>query len=533
MQPEHLEHSQLEHFDCLIILPIHLFEIHKDITYDKLFIVEHPLFFTEYIYHINKLILHRASMKSYAKETKAEYIECSKYEKKVVEIFKKYKTIAIYDPINHTIYNDYLELAKKYHKEFIVLKNPNFICSMEDLLEYKDKYKKPSHKTFYIYFRKKYNILLKNTSPIGGKWSFDKENRLKFPDSYKETKITKYKSSILSEAIQYAKYIAHDAVLDYIDEVEPFYLPFTREETKKYFNNFIKNKLYNFGPYEDAARDDVVFGYHSVLSPLLNIGLICPDYIIDKVSKADCRIESKEGYIRQLFWREYCRFMYIIYRDELLGEANWKGGTGGTSGAGKTSRTGGTSKTNKAKSYFVADESLNKYWFNCSVKTGMSNIDSCLTKFKKYGYLHHIERLMHVGNFMLLNNISPDDVYAWFMMFIDAYPWVMIPNVYGMSQYVPGPFMMTRPYFSSSNYIKNMSNFKSGEIVLKIKDKKDLIVKSFDVWDALFYRFISFNKNKLLKNYATANFVKLWKKKSASEQISILYLANLYTECYL
>jgi deoxyribodipyrimidine photolyase-related protein len=118
-------------------------------------------------------------------------------------------------------------------------------------------------------------------------------------------------------------------------------------------------------------------------------------------------------------------------------------------------------------------------------------------------------------------------------MFIDAYPWVMIPNVYGMSQYVPGPFMMTRPYFSSSNYIKNMSNFKSGEIVLKIKDKKDLIVKSFDVWDALFYRFISFNKNKLLKNYATANFVKLWKKKSASEQISILYLANLYTECYL
>jgi deoxyribodipyrimidine photolyase-related protein len=96
---------------------------------------------------------------------------------------------------------------------------------------------------------------------------------------------------------------------------------------------------------------------------------------------------------------------------------------------------------------------------------------------RETGYCHHIERLMIAGNFMLLNEFAPDEVYRWFMeMFIDAYDWVMVPNVYGMSQFADGGLMATKPYISGSNYVLKMSNHAKGSWQ--------------EAWDALFWRFI-------------------------------------------
>ena len=213
------------------------------------------------------------------------------------------------------------------------------------------------------------------------------------------------------------------------------------------------------------------------------------------------KIESVEGYIRQLFWREYCRYIYVFKIEELT----------------------------KDPQYFTMNkQKLSPDWFNCSVRTLMPNVDNCIEKFAKYGYLHHIERLMCIGNFMLLTEIKPEHVFEWFMMFVDAYPWVMYPNVYGMSQFSSGTIMMKRPYFSSSNYIKKMSNYKGEEISITPK----LTVDTFEIWDALYYRFIDNNKNKLSKIYATASAVKTWKNKSAAERNQLLYLANLYLKKY-
>ncbi len=94
---------------------------------------------------------------------------------------------------------------------------------------------------------------------------------------------------------------------------------------------------------------------------------------------------------------------------------------------------------------------------------------------------------MVLGNFMLLCEIDPDEVYAWFMeLFIDAYDWVMVPNVYGMSQYADGGLITTKPYISSSNYIRKMSNFPAGEWC--------------DTWDALYWRFVDKHKSFFKKN---------------------------------
>jgi len=147
-------------------------------------------------------------------------------------------------------------------------------------------------------------------------------------------------------------------------------------------------------------------------------------------------------------------------------------------------------KSNKKK--------LPSSWY--SQTTNIDIIDDMIYKVKKYAYLHHIERLMIMGNFAFICQIKPSDIYDWFMIcFIDAYEWVMIPNVYGMSQYsLTSISMMTKPYLSSSNYIKKMSDYKKEGW--------------FPIWDALYWNFIYTNKDTLKKIYGTAFQVKLIEK---------------------
>ena len=495
-------------YDCLIILPNQLFAFPAHVVkYKKIIVVEHPLYFTKYNYHINKLILHRASMKLYAKKMKAQYVDCADYDTSIKTIFKKYTNIAMFDPVDHDISKEF----NKYNKDIAILDNPNFICELSDLVAYGKKVgtKNISHSSFYIFFRMKFNMLVKNKlEPIGGKWSFDVENRLKFPVNYQEkktpTRYTQQELKFMEEARKYATKLLSKAAKQYISKVEPFYLPISENGAMNQFLDFVNDKLDNFGPYEDAMRSDVNFGYHSVLSPVLNIGLLDPEVMVNVVSRAHrehgFKIESVEGYVRQLFWREYCRFIYMIKIENL---------------------------TNKNTFFPMNKRKLNPKWFDCSIKTEMPNVDNCIAKFAKYGYLHHIERLMCIGNFMLLSEINPDHVFDWFMMFVDAYPWVMYPNVYGMSQFSSGPIMMKRPYFSASNYIKKMSNYKGSELVIS-----GLSINTFEIWDALYYRFIDNNKNKLAKIYATASAVTFWKKKSTTERNHLLYIANEYLKKY-
>ena len=164
---------------------------------------------------------------------------------------------------------------------------------------------------------------------------------------------------------------------------------------------------------------------------------------------------------------------------------------------------------------------INERWWNGT--TDIKPIDSIIHKIIKYAYAHHIERLMYLGNFMLLCFIDPKDVYKIFMEWtIDAYDWVMVPNIFGMSQYSTS-IMMTRPYFSSSNYINKMSTFK----------KSSLENSWSDIWDALYYNFINKHQEIFKKNYAIAQQVKNWNNKTDSEQKIIIKKANDYIKSLL
>jgi deoxyribodipyrimidine photolyase-related protein len=228
----------------------------------------------------------------------------------------------------------------------------------------------------------------------------------------------------------------------------------------------------------------------------MNIGLITDTQVVDISYKFYLKnikkisIQSFEGFIRQVIgWRNYVYTLYHLEYETLY-------------------------ESNQLKHHNNIND---KFWLG---ETGILPIDSIINKIVKYSYAHHIERLMYLGNFMLLCLIEPKQVYNMFMEWtIDAYDWVMIPNIFGMSQFADGGLMMTRPYFSSSNYLLKMSDYKRGDW-------------TFD-WDSIYYYFINKHKSFLLKNYATANLVRIWNLKTKKNKENILNHAKKIKKIFI
>ena len=460
----------------ILVFPIHLFDkndllLNADSNTQK-YIIEDPIYFTKYDQHKLKLILHRASMKKYAEKYNLTYIEFNKAD----SFYKNNKkTIICYDPVDH----DLLKKLKKYTKVDLY-ETPEFITSYEDLQIFNEKHKdkKFIHDSqFYRWQRDRLNILKNN------KLSLDSENRKPFVKNQKEVLIIKNNSSkYVEEARKYVeKHFSNN-----FGSSENFFYPIDHEEANEWLHNFIKHRFKLFGDYEDAIGSNINFGFHSVLSPILNIGLLTDQDVLDEVLKVQNKIplNSFEGFIRQIIgWKNTMRYFYEFYYTKQF-------------------------ETNKLNH----KRKLSKHFWEGT--TTIPIIDDTIKKLHSTGYLHHIERLMVMGNFMLICEIDPDDVFKWFMLTIDAYQWVMVPNIYGMSQYADGGLMMTRPYFSSSNYILKMSDYKKGDWC--------------EIWDALYYRFIHKNHDMLKKIYATSRNVYHWDNKSKSEQDKLLETANKY-----
>jgi deoxyribodipyrimidine photolyase-related protein len=512
-----------------IILPNQLFENNILLLNlsKTIYLVEDSTYFTKYSFHKMKLIMHRASMKFYydylntidKANKKIIYLNHDKFDYDT--IFSKHNIIHIYDPIDHNLMKKFNKLSSKYNVLLNTYDNPLFIETKDELQSYYDSLKSHTNyihdNGFYKWQRIRLNILVdKNDKPLFGKLSFDHDNRKTFDDKYKKeipkepSLITDIDSNTISYLSEAKKYVEKNWP-DNFGETEHYIYPVNFLSAKILVKQFIKFKLKTFGKYEDATDSEINFGSHSVLSSSLNIGLISIKYVLEKIIKTfnKLNLEQKkkmipnvEGFIRQLIgWRSYVRFIYVFHGKEMI-ESN----------------------------QFNHQNKISQNWFNST--TGIYPIDSIITKVNKIAYAHHIERLMYLGNFALISKINPKEIYDWFMIcFIDSYEWVMVPNIMGMSQYSSDNIkMMTRPYFSSSNYIKNMSNFK-----LNKYDKINIGSKSYywnEIWDALYYNFIKDNKNILKKIYSTAYAVAHWDKKSQSEQKELIKIAKDYLNSY-
>lgn len=491
-----------ESINIFVIFPTQLYknidQIKKHHAY-YVYLVEEEIYFTKYDIHKLKIAYHRATMKKYQDYLLSKNINITYFNFNQDYFIKlKNHNVYIYNPVDHDIIDKFNKFSIKYKFKLTILESHNFITTHEELSNYHQKIfkKKFAHNSsFYRWQRKQLNIMV----PIGTKYklSYDDENKEPFDNNLQKDIFVpkKIKNKYVSESIKYVnKYFKNNIGL-----LDNFIYPIDHKGAQKWLDNFIKTRFAKFGTYEDAFDDKIKFGFHSVLSPLLNVGLITDSDILEKILplKSKIPMNSYEGYIRQLIgWKQGVRYLYEFHYKEF-----------------------------KNRNFLKSKNKISdKFW---SGTTGIPPVDTCIKKALEYGYLHHIERLMILGNFFLITMVDPDDVFKWFMEFVsmDAYQWVMYPNIYGMVTYADGGFMMSRPYFSSSSYIKKMSNYNTCDDTIKLNN---IEYRWDDVWDALYYNFINTHYDMLKKNYFTARNASHWKNKSISDKKQLLSLAKLY-----
>lgn len=476
-----------------LVFPHQLFESNPCIDRErKVYLIEEYLFFNQYKFHKIKLAYHRSTMKFYQsflhnQGITVEYIQ-SQSElhdfRKLATYLKEQGVVKIHFC---EVVDDWLsQRIKNSGIETMIYQTPMFLNSRNDIKDYFADKKRFYQTDFYIDQRKKRNILVdKLKKPIGGKWSFDVENRKKYPKEKIPPQLIQIsKNDYDIEAENYiSKYYSHN-----YGELG-FKYPSTFQEARTWLKDFLKNRLSEFGIYEDAIIENESTLNHSILTPMLNNGLLTPQFVLDETlqyaAENEIPLNSLEGFMRQIIgWREYIRAVYLLKGRQERTKNFWK-------------------FTRKIPSSFY------------SGTTNIEPIDSTIAKVLQTGYNHHIERLMILGNFMLLAEIDPDDVYQWFMeMYIDAYDWVMVPNVYGMSQFADGGLMATKPYISGSNYLFKMSDFKKGAWS--------------KIWDALFWNFMDKQRDFSLSNPRIGMLVHMFDKMPVEKRTNYLAMAENY-----
>jgi deoxyribodipyrimidine photolyase-related protein len=464
-------------------------------------LVEEYLFFKQYPFHKQKLAFHRASMKKYEAFLKTagktvKYIDAIQVESEVQKNISCIKTayspkvIHVFDLVDNWLEKRLKKACSEHKITLTIHPSPQFLTTKAELENYFAERKRFFQTDFYIDQRKKRKILVDGKNkPLGGKWSFDAENRKKYPPK-KMVPHTSFElfDSYYQEAFTYVE--SHFS--QNVGNLNRSYLyPTDFEQANTWFMRFLEGRFLEFGVYEDAivARETVL--HHSVLTPMLNAGLITPSEIVEKTleyaANHDIPLNSLEGFIRQVVgWREFIRSMY-----ELRGTQQ------------------------RTTNYWHFSRPIPaSFWTGT---TGIDPIDQTIKKLQESAYCHHIERLMVLGNFMLLCEFNPDEVYEWFMVFfIDAYDWVMVPNVYGMSQFADGGTFATKPYISSSNYLLKMSDYKRGSWC--------------ETWDALFWNFMDKQRAFFLQNPRIGMLLQQFDNMPSEKQEAIRKTAREYLE---
>ena len=460
------------------------------------YVIEEPLMMREFPVHAQKLMFHRLSMAEYVKQRASEGYDVTHFKiddlKDTEDVFailskRGISAVHISDTTDVWLEKRIRNYAKKYALTTHRYESDLFLLDRDDSVErYNDSGKHMAR--FYKKMRVEHDILVDGQNPVGGKWSFDEENRKKIP-----------KSHVVPEEIQ-ALPINTDieqaqSWVQSLEGIEIYgeimcWLPYTHKSAIQWLDEFIQIRFAEFGTYEDAILKDHVRIHHSGISALLNVGLLTPQQVIDAIMKTTrtIPINSTEGFIRQVIgWREFMRAAY--------------------------ERDGNSMRT---KNFFQHTRTLPAtFW---SGETSIEPVDDAIQKTLRYGYVHHIERLMVLGNVMLLSEINPDEVYRWFMaMYVDAYDWVMVPNVYGMSQFADGGSFATKPYIAGANYIRKMSDYPKGGWE--------------DTMTGLYWHFIQKNKETFLANHRMSMMPRLWEKMDPKKQDShLMYAKKFYSD---
>lgn len=489
-----------------LVFPHQLFDPHPALERGRpVLLVEDTLFFGDPHaspgrFHRQKVLLHRASMKAYARRLEARgfdvrYVDYERTETIDRILTKQQETlrftgVVTADPCDFLLEKRLRRFAAKAGVKLVFAGTPMFLTPGDWAADHFSSRRKPYMAAFYEAQRKRMGLLLdERGGPIGGRWSYDEENRRGMPKRGLEVPSDPVAPG-RAETVAAADYVA-TRFSGYPGRAEGFPYPVTHEDASAWFDQFLEWRLASFGPWEDALSERERILFHSVLTPALNIGLLTPREVVDRTlafaSKNDLPLASLEGFLRQIVgWREFVFQMYRLH--------------------GVTMRT---------SNFFGHGRELPRGFREG--RTGVAPVDLVVGRVLDSGYAHHIERLMVLGNFLLLCQVDPVRVNDWFMeCFIDAYDWVMVPNVFGMSQFADGGIFTTKPYLSGSNYLRKMSDYGAGTWEA--------------VWDGLFWSFIDRHRGFFEGQYRLGMMARTWEKMAPPKRTGHLRVAADFLE---
>jgi len=170
----------------------------------------------------------------------------------------------------------------------------------------------------------------------------------------------------------------------------------------------------------------------------------------------------------------------------------------------------------KNENFFGANRKLPSFFWEADSK--MNCVDQCVKETKKHAYAHHIQRLMVLGNFVLLAGIHPNEVNEWYLIvYADAYEWVELPNVTGMILFADGGYLASKPYAAGGSYIKKMSNYCTNcSFKINIKNGSEACPFNY-----LYWNFLVCNRSKLETNHRISMMYKTYDKMSSSQKEAI------------
>lgn len=353
---------------------------------------------------------------------------------------KRYKPkgLVMAAPGDWRVLNDLRSIAKSRDLPLDIREDRHFFSAVREFAAHAKNRKQLRLEYWYRELRQKHNILMQDGKPEGGAWNFDEQNRESFgkegpPPIPAPTRFAP--DTITQEVIDLVntRFSSHPGKVSGAD----FGWPVTREQALQCLQDFIDQRLALFGRYQDAMWQGEAWLYHSHLACALNLKLLGAREVVKAAERAydagRVPLAATEGFIRQILgWREYVRGIYWLYMPEYL-----------------------------ERNSMQASEPLPGFFW--TAETDMACLRDTISQTLRYGYAHHIQRLMITGLYALLYGVNPKEVHAWYLsVYVDAVEWVELPNTLGMSQFADGGVMASKPYAASGKYIDRMSNYCKG-----------------------------------------------------------------------
>ena len=466
---------------------------------------------TDYVvHHIQKVVAFFQAMRLFAEELKQNgnqvvYLQLDNSQNKqsftenIRWISQKHKIENIEYQLSdeYRVDRELLVLSEVLNLPVSVVDSEHFFTSRTEFAEFFKGKKQFLMESFYRYMRKKHDIMMVSGKPEGDKWNFDSDNRKKIPTNHTIIQPYLYNRDV-SEIVEMIR-ISGIKTMGEIEDKQ-FVWPVTRKESLEILEFFIEYCLPHFGTFQDAMTLDSWSVYHSRISFAMNVKLISPQEVIEKVIKHyrlnnSISLNQVEGFVRQIVgWREYMRGVYWMHMPEYA-----------------------------SLNFFNHENKLpDWYWTG---ETKMLCLSHSIKQSLQFAYAHHIQRLMVTGNFALLAGVQPDEVDQWYLgIYIDALDWVEITNTRGMSQFADGGIVGTKPYVSSANYIDKMSSY-CGKCHYNAKQK---VGEKACPFNSLYWHFYARNEQLLRKNPRIGMMYVTWDKMQPQVKAELLNQAEEY-----